>query len=255
LALILLASPTNAYCFSLWPVKGPHRLFIGPEVYFTKRDKEGGSKQDGWMYGGEVRYERRPYGGFYWCLEGYLATGEINGKTASDRKLKSDLTDREIEGLLGYSFCLKSLKRLTIIPFGGYGYFDCKNDFKKPSPITCKYCDHFQYAVAGLEASFFPKTCLECGVKLKIEFMMEGKSEVRNDPEFDQVTLLIENENQWVIELPFRYYSCWKNKKIAAIFSPFYRCRHFGGRMNWPFDYIDTKFHNYGASFLLNIIF
>lgn len=234
---------------------GPHRLFIGPEAYYSKRTKEGGSHQNGWLYGGHGTFERRKHGGFYYAVDGYYATGEMKGKTAAGRTLKSEITDQEIEGRLGYSLCLKRLKKMNLIPYGVYGKFHCTNDFKKPSPLPYTFHDRYEYAGGGLDISFFPKPCLECGLNFIAKYMLDGKCKIKNDPENDAITLLIENKMQYEVDLVFRYYTCWKNKNIHAIFAPFFRYRHFGGRMNWPFDYIDTEFENYGARFLLNIFF
>ena len=37
--------------------------------------------------------------------------------------------------------------------------------------------------------------------------------------------------------------------------TPFYRFRHFGGRPNFPFDYIDTKFQLYGVQATVGLSF
>lgn len=244
-----------AECLNLETIKRQHRLFIGPEVYYSKRTKEGGAHQDGWLYGGHGTFERRKHGGLYYAIDGYYATGDMKGKTAAGKTLKSEITDREIEGRLGYSLCIKSWKKLNIIPYGTYGDFYCTNDFKKPSPLPCTYHEHYQYAGGGLDVSFFPAPCLECGVNAAAKYMLNGKCKIKDDPDYDDLNLIIESKLQYEIDLNFRYFTVWKNKPINALFTPFYRYRHFGGRMNWPFDYIDTKFKNYGARILLNIIF
>jgi len=240
---------------SLWSTSGPHRLYIGPEFYHAKRTKDSGSKQTGWLWGGRGLYERRRHAGFYWAADAYYACGEISGKTASGSSLLSKLRDSEIEGRLGYAFCVKKDAKLTMIPYGGYGYFYSKNAFKKPSPLPYDLDICFEYGLLGAEASFFPFPCLECGLNFKAKYMLEGKSKVKDDPDFDNFTQEIESQIQYEADLPFRYYSCLCNKQFIAVFAPFYRYRHFGGKVNWPFDFIDTKYSIYGARLLISIFF
>lgn len=255
LIFLCISKPTRVESYCLQPIKGPHRVFLGPELYHTKRTKKGGSEQTGWLFGGHGNYERKRHNYLYWSLDGYYAYGELNGETPSGKTLKSDITDRQIEGRLGYAFCLKNWKKFTLIPYGGYGYFDSRNDFKKPSPRQCEYFNHFYYGAAGFEASFYPFPCFEFGINFKASFMNEGKCKLKGDPDSGDVTLLIENKTQYEVDLPLRYYACWCDRNIVAIFSPFYRFRHYGGRVNWPYDFIDTKFQIYGAKILLNIVF
>jgi hypothetical protein len=255
LVVLLIFLPDQAESFTLWPVTGPHRLFIGPEFYYAQRTREGGSKQTGWLYGGHATFERRKHCGLYYAIDAYYAIGNLKGKTASGSTLKSEICEREIEGRLGYSLTFNKTKKYTLIPYCGYGDFYSSNDFKRPSPIIYEDQIRFQYGVAGFDASFFPSQYLECGINFNAKYMIEGKCKVKDDPDFDDINQIIESKIQYEVDLPFRYYTCWKNRRIVAIIAPFYRFQHYGGRMNWPFDFIDTKFSIYGAKLQVNVIF
>ena len=86
------------YCFD----NSIHRLDVGPEIYYLKRKKEGGSYQSGVLYGGRATFERNKVPGIYYALDAYAAYGRINGKTSSGKKLKSKILDSEFQGFLGY---------------------------------------------------------------------------------------------------------------------------------------------------------
>ncbi|NGX42953.1 MAG: hypothetical protein K940chlam7_01242 [Chlamydiae bacterium] len=253
LITILTSTELNALCPNY--AKSRHSLYIGPEVYYLKRKKEGGSEQSGWLFGGSALYERRRATGFYWALDGYAAHGQIAGKTPSGKRLKSDLTDVQIDGRLGYSFCFHKCNKLTFIPYGGYGYLYSKNDFKKPSPIPCEFHNRIHYALAGFITSIRLTPCFDAEVNFTAKFMVEGKSKVKGDPQYDDVTTAMGNKNQYEVEIPLQYKTCLWGRNIIARFVPFYRFRHYGGSFNYPFDFIDTKFHTYGATLFIRLCF
>lgn len=255
LLLFLFFHALHGTCSAVALLDGPHFLFVGPEVYYAKRTKEGGSRQSGWLYGGHATYERRKPRSLYFCLDGYYASGDLNGATSSSRTLKSTLTDKEIEGRIGYAFCWDLWRRVTWIPYGGYGFFQGANHFKKPSPIVCNYRNSLEYACAGLDVSWRTHSCWEWGCDFTAKFVLEGKCKITRDPDYDTVHLMIENEMQYEFDLPIRYHTCWNKKNLTFQFTPFYRYRHYGGRMNWPFDFLDTQFQMYGARLMLNVIF
>jgi len=252
--LLFFYPAAETECFSIWP-KGPHRIYLGPDSFHLKRTKKGGAKQKGWLNGVYGAYERRPHGGVYTIFDGYYAQGSLKGETAAGNTLKSKMTDKKIEGRLGYSFCIQSWKKLTLIPYGGYGYSNCKNAFKAPSPLTNTYTEYFNYASAGFEISFSPCNALECGLNFNTDFMIEGKSKIEDDVDDETFRLLIENKNQYEIDLLFRYYTHYNEKAFTIIASPFYQQRHYGGMKNFPFDFIDTKFQIFGIRLLINLCF
>ncbi len=233
----------------------PHAFSLGPEVYYLKRTKEGGSWQDGWLYGVSGTYERWPCKGFYWAADGYWATGEIEGKTASGNRLKSTLTQSQIEGRLGYSYCFNCCKSLFLAGYGAYGYFSNENSFKKPSPIPCTFNDNFDYGALGILTQWHFRECWSAGLHFKALFMNESKCNVTDDPDYQNLTQIIGCENQYELYLPLTYSFCWNGFRAETILSPFYRYRHFGFQENFPFDYFDTTYHIYGAKLTLQVVF
>lgn len=241
----------KSFALNLNILKEPQIVYLGPEVYYLKRTKEGGSKQDGWMFGGRVLYERRKSCGFYWAVNGLYAYGNINGKTSSGRILKSTLTEAEIEGRLGYTFCFKFCSSFSFTPYGGYGRYYCKNDFKHPSPLTCTYRDSFDYGIGGFIATKRFNPNFETSLDFSFKQMFTGKSSISHDPEYGHVCLKIRNEIQYEVAVPVIYTTCWKNRVLKLYAAPFYRYRHFGGLLNFPFDFIDTEFRSYGLRFMV----
>jgi len=253
--VILIFGIETLYGFSLLSNCGGHRLLLGPEVYYAKRTKKGGSKQTGWMYGGRLRYERLCPWSFYWAVDGLYAYGCVDGKTGSGSKIKSDLTDAQIEGRLGYTVIFQCLRNLMITLYGGYGYFHGKNCFIDPSPIELRFHNHFQYGAGGILTSVCLSDCLEAGIDFKAKSPFDAKSKVTNDPVYDSVTLNMNNKLQYEVDIPVRYTTCWCDRRIELSFVPFYRFRHYGGMPNFPFDFVDTKFHLYGGRILLDLTF
>ena len=232
--------------FSFCPTRDLGTVYIGPEVYHLHRSKKGGSWQSGWLYGGRSLYERRIPFGLYWALEGYYAYGHITGKSSSGRCLKSHLTESEIEGRIGASLCFKICPRVSITPYGGYGVYDNKNDFKHPSPIPCKFHDRIDYAAAGGILTLRLKPCLEASIDFKVRYMLNGKSYVSHDPDQENTNLKMNNEFQYDVAVPIIYQTCWKNRTLKIYTAPFYRFRHFGGMFNFPYDFVETKLKSYG---------
>src|SRR5690242_19205652 len=118
---LIFAIPLQAFQFTA--LEGPYYLSVGPEMYYSLRNKEGGSKQSGFLYGAHFTFERRAPCKFYWGLDGYIARGTMWGHTGSGAKLKSTLTDTQFEGTLGYTFHKRMNHCLSFTPFVGYGYF------------------------------------------------------------------------------------------------------------------------------------
>lgn len=236
-------------------IRGPHLFSAGPEVYRITREKKGGSAQDGWMIGIHGTYERLHHYGFYWAIDGYWAKGNIEGETRSGKILKSDLTDRQIEGRFGYSLCFPICQKLRFVPYGGYGSFNSINKFKKPSPIPFKSETNFDYWLGGIITLYDISSCWDMGINLKYKYPLEPKSKISDDPDYDDMKLHIGTEIHYEIEVPFRYYHCWRGKNASVSFTPFYRFRHYGEQENSPFDSIDTRFHIAGARCLFQVIF
>jgi hypothetical protein len=248
---LLLLVLINGNLLAFWPFNESPEVFIGPEIYHLKRTREGGSSQSGWLYGGRALYERRKSFGFYWAADGYYASGTITGKNSLHNTLKSRLTEAEAEGRLGFSLCIRACPKFTFTPYGGYGGYYCKNDFKHPSPFTYTFRDSFEYALGGFITSIRFNPCLEACVDFKVKYMLNGISHISHDPDNDHISLKINDQLQYELAIPIGYSYCWRGRLVKIYAAPFYRFRHFGGMLNYPFDFLDTKFRSYGGRILI----
>jgi hypothetical protein len=229
-----------------------HKLSVGPEIYHLQRIREGGTKQDGWLYGVRASYDRIKRYKFYWGVEGHWAQGTLHGHNGAGDKLKSTFTDEQIEGRLGYTFQAKCLYQPAITPFAGYGYFRDTNKFKNPSPLTVKFVTTYRYAVYGFLSSIAPADSWNVGLNFKGWSMIHARAKVQDDPDEDDVTMLIgEKKLNYRIEVPVLYRYCCCNEHLEVGVVPFYEFRHYGRRENYPFDFADTKFKLWGVTFEL----
>lgn len=224
---------------------GDFRCSVGPEIYFCERNKEGGSHQKGAMYGGRLTLESFCFHSIYLAADAFVACGELKGKNKNGRPLVSKLTDQIYEGRLGY---LLPRSNSYIVPFIGYGYFHEKNSYRPPSRLPCTYDDTFNYSLVGFLSGFYFTPLLSVGLNFETKFMTDGKSKVTKDPDFDDITMSMNNELQARVEIPLIYFLC---QHLQLQLVPFYEFRHFGGREDFPFDFIDTKFHLIGLRFAL----
>lgn len=224
-----------------------HRVGIGPSVYHLRRDRDGGSSQDGYLGGISIYYERiKPYG-FYWSFEGSLAQGSIYGRSGGGSPLESVKRDTEVEGHLGYAFYPWGV---FLTPFVGAGYFNGLNDFVSPSPMTIQYHNRFRYISLGLQGERCVSEKASLGFRIAIKYMTEGKSRISQDPMFEDAHLIVENRFQWYLDFPITIK--WRAKKHLALkIAPLLRWRHYGGRENFPFDFYETDFRLIGINFFM----
>jgi hypothetical protein len=221
-------------------------------VYGLVRTKEGGTRQTGTLGGVQVCFERWQVNSIYWAVEGYCAAGRIRGRTGRGTEIVSRLTEKEIEGRLGFNFPLRS-GRFQIVPYISAGQYKMENKFLDPSPIPATFEDHFDFVGCGFIAVCQVTPTLTVGCHFKSQYMMNGWDEMTDDPEEPDAQSRIQSEWQYGWELPITQnlgYSDWALQLI-----PFYRYRHFGGMESFPFDFIDTKFNSYGARLMLMRVF
>lgn len=227
----------------------PYQMYIGEESYFFWRDRDGGTKQDGRIDGVRVGADRIKRYSLYLGADYLYANGRLDGKSASGSPLHSWLTDEIFEARIGYTL-QKNARESSgcpfFIPFLGWGTFKEINDFHPPSPLPCKYTDTFNFFVAGFLSGVNITPLLSMGINFKVRFMQDAESKVSNDPLYDDVTLKVEDETLYRLEVPFTYSPCNSFLGIAGQIAPFYEFRHFGGREGYPFNFRDTKFHLLG---------
>lgn len=230
-------------CCSL-SLKG-HRLLIGPEFYHVHRNREGGSKQNGWLGGGRFTYDYLRRHTLYWAVEGAIARGTLHGKSKLFKQ-ESNMRDRSIEGRVGYTFRIRKACKLMLTPFVGGGYLIEDNDFRNPSPLHLHFKTSYSYATAGLLSSINLGCQWKVGLTVKLRFLFDPTCKISHDPEFRDITLKIANDNlQYRLELPITYNYC---HGISFAATPFYENRIYGRQIGYPFDYLQTRLYNYGVT-------
>jgi hypothetical protein len=234
---------------------GCHRLFLGPDVpIHMDRTRASGSRQHGYLYGAEGGYERSKRFGFYWGARGYYAKGNLHGRDPRGNKIESRQTEGELEGRFGYTLGWRCFLEPSITPFIAYGYLRDINDFAPPSPMAiCSRCS-FQYPAVGFLSSI---SCagVSIGFMGKLIYLTSGKCRVSEDPKYDDVTIQVNDELSYRLELPVSYAFCnWHHSfRMSAV--PFWWYRHYGGREGWPFDYVDTRIQIWGLRLMLSTFF
>ena len=219
------------------------------------RERKGGTEQNGMMKGMRLTYDRIKPAAWYVGADIFTAEGPLQGHNARGRTLNSTIKDTIYEGRLGFTLCHGGPRRTFITPFGGYGYFRETNKFRDPSPIPYTFVETFNYIAVGFLSGVNFTPLLSMGVNFKVEFMLNGKSHVKDDPLQEPINLKFKNEINTRLEIPLIYrFSAWK-RRFSAIVAPFYEFRHFGGQQGFPFDYIDTKFYLIGARASLGFAF
>jgi hypothetical protein len=223
---------------------------IGPEYYHVQRKRKGGTSQCGDAWGARYNYDRIKRYKLYWGLQAFYGTGQLDGKSGSGDKTRSQLTDKQIEGYVGYTFACKNPPYFALIPFAGGGYFQETNNFRHPTPIHLRFKTYFPYATFGFLSSLRINPCWSVGFNLRIRTPWNTKCKVTNDPQFDEITLLVGDRFHYRLELPIVYFGpLWYNLRLGIM--PFYEYRAYGGRENYPFDFFKTTFKIYGINLQL----
>lgn len=226
--------------------RGIH-LFLGPEIYYVKRIKEGGAKQTGALYGVRGGYERVKRYKFYYALDGLYSRGMLCGKV-NGKHIKSELTNSTLETRFGYTFQAKCKPQFSLTPFLGVGYLSEYNRYVHPSPIKIHFSNQFLYIPVGFLSSFYLANRLQLGLNFTARFYWDANQKVTHDPEFSDQRQCFDEHIQYRIELPITYDFYLNQHCLAMRLTPFYEYRHYGHRANYPHDFLDTKFKFYGAN-------
>lgn len=228
--------------------------FIGPEIYYLKREKEGGAKQDGPLYGVRIGYDRVQRYKMYWGIDALWAKGTLCGHVGEE-KLKSEFTDINAESRIGFTFQCLNWRCASFTPFTGLGFFWEINNYKKPSPLLINFTNDFSYCPFGFLSQIFITPNWTIGLNAKGRYVLEGKQKVTNDPKYGKLTQQFQERLQYRIELPITYFFCWKTSSLAVRIVPFYDYREYGHRANFPFDFLETKLRFYGATLKMLYLF
>lgn len=209
------------------------------------------------MYGGRAVCEHFRGNNLYFAADGYWAYGKLEGHNADSQAITSYKSDAEVEGRLGYTFMKDLCTYFWVTPFLGGGYFVGSNRFVRPSPMEFESNTRFPYIALGFLSRVQLTDCFYFGLNFKTKYSVGAKTKITNDPdpEVDNSELIIEDKFFYEVELPLIYNWLWKCKRVECSFVPFYRFRHYGGHENHPFDFIDTKFHMYGARLMFSYPF
>lgn len=238
-------------------IRGPHRVGVGPEIYFMQRRKDGGSSLRGFMFGARANYDRIRRSSLYWGADAQWAVGTLCGHNADHDELRSRKRDSEIEGRLGYTWKRKLGCNFWLTPFAGAGYFEGTNRFMHPSPLEYKITNTMPYLVGGFLWRSDVKSFFSVGLNFKCKYSVGARSHITNDPnpEVNNERLIIEDKISYNVDIPLYFDFCCGGRKLEVTFTPFYHFRHYGAHENHPFDFIDTRFHMYGARLMFNYIF
>jgi hypothetical protein len=245
-------------------------LALGPEIYHVTRTRSG-VDQTGTLYGGRLTYERLKPWGFYLAFDGLYAKGTLRGSSEfviedefGDEPpeifvdhLRSTLTDFNVEGRIGFTVQFPILFQPTITPFVGYGYFEETLKFHFPTPIEAKYTTYYDYFALGFLSKIYQYQYMTTGFNFKIRYSWNTRCEVTDDPEpeFNDQVMLVDDDYSYRFELPIVVQPCSCTDRISISLTPFYEHRHYGGRENFPADFLDTTLKIYGANLQLIINF
>lgn len=225
-----------------------NQLYIGPEIYHVERKREGGTTQTGMIYGVRAGYDHIRRYTFYLGFETLYGKGRLHGTSPAGNRLKSIFRDGYVEGRFGYTFQQKCGYRFAFTPYIGGGYAKECNNFIKPSPLTIHMEMKYKYFCGGFLSKMSWTPHFDMGMNFKVKYTFEPQNSVSNDSKFDESDMLVKEEFQYRGELPLTYHWC-QEWQISLV--PFYEFRHYGGHVNYPFDFFDTKLNIYGATLKL----
>ena len=245
--LFFTLSANGSLMATQWVKSYALSAYAGPEIYDVQRTKEGGTKQSGVLYGVRGGYEHICRYKLYWGIEGLWAKGVLEGKN-QDIRLKSELTDANIEARIGYTFQCKSWRCASLTPYFGGGYFWEMNNYMHPSPLHVHFTNTFSYIPVGFLSQIYITPHWSIGLNFKARFLVESEVRVSHDPDHENQTQNYEDEVQYRVELPITYFLCWKQHSLAVNIVPFYEYRPYGHRANFPFDFLETKLNLYGVT-------
>lgn len=231
-----------------WWVRG-NMVTLAPEYYYVKRTRKGGTSQTGNAGGIRLSYDYIKRYNFYLGGQFFYGRGTLTGRSGNGAKIKSELTDKQIEGYIGYTFEYKYFPNFSLTPFVGGGYFTETNNFKHPSPLQVKMRMHSRYAAFGFLSSAMLTPYLSAGLNLRIRGLWEARNKIIGDEDFDTINQYVEDKFHYRVELPFVYCCAFLCDHVYLGLMPFYEFRHYGGKENYPFDFFDTKYKIYGADF------
>jgi len=224
-----------------------HIFSAGAEACHMTRLRAGGAHQSGYLNGVRMSYDHLADSWLYFGGDYFTGQAHMEGKSASQTPIVSVLKDVIAEGRVGYIKHTKTPPKAFFALFSGYGLFHEVNAFCDPSPLTVTFTDTFSYLPVGLLSGMELFSMFTIGLNIKAMFMINGMSDVTDDPIGGGGTLLMNNEWNSRFELPITFSPPQTFLHLFFGFVPFAEFRHFGGREGFPFDFLDTKFQLIGG--------
>lgn len=229
---------------------------LGPESYWVTRTKAGGTRQTGILWGARATFERLKRYGWYVGADILCATGTLDGKSgAENNKIRSTLTDTNVEGRFGYTLQHKSNCGFSFTPFFGIGYFRETNNFSHPTPIPVHFRNTFSYIPLGFLSHAYLNSAFGLGLNFKVRYLFQHNNKVTHDPDHKSLNIHYQENLQYRVELPLTYDQCFYHRLWRINFVPFYEYRNYGQLANYPFDFIETKLQMYGAYLQFTLLF
>jgi hypothetical protein len=227
---------------------GPHIFSAAPEICYNERERTN-SKISGYTFGGTLQYERMYKNSLYAHLHGSYLSGTLNGSTTTGLPLASNYFEKEWQGRLGYTFSFFS-NSLWLTPYAGYGTLITTNQFKDPTPLHFCFTDRTDYYALGLNFSTHLKNSFFLKADFNYKKVDEGACDIKNDPIYDHVDLVIGETQFFYGELAVYYSPLCKGQSYEI--SLYYNRRDYGGKENFPLDFIQTRYNIHGLKLLFN---
>lgn len=238
---IILSSLIGAEC--TYEVS-PHAIYVGPTASHTHRTRKGGAWQSGELLGVQMRYDKVARSKIYWGADLSYAEGLLRGRSSADDRVKSRFIDEWIEGRVGYTFSRKWCFEWSLSPFLGIGYGLEKNRFVVPTPLLLHSKIRYIYVPLGFLGKMRFNDKWDIALQFTAKINANVKNYISHDPDFDDSTLQVDPKVGYRVEVPLNYNY---NSRWFFSISPYYESRHYGGKVNFPFDFVGTKLSTYGA--------
>jgi hypothetical protein len=111
----------------------------------------------------------------------------------------------------------------------------------------------YPYLAFGFVSSIMLFKTFSVGLNFEGRAAYQTLCKVTNDPDFDNCSMCVGDRFNYRVELPLVYRLAFLHETFEIGAVPFYEYRHYGGRMNYPFDFLDTRVNCYGINLQFNI--
>jgi hypothetical protein len=228
----------------------PHRVFIGPEVFYRNYNEERitpdfKSFEYGFLYGVKLQYDYVKRNSIYFGADFRYDRGQTSysgglqdaaGNLLAPYNSKTNNEFINLEGRLGYTFKADKVGRLLLTPFVGYGYQQWNRNLTGDGEIpgfgpfqTTAFSEDYSwsYLAGGLRAEYRPSRRFTVGMNFKLMGMVNGNLDLQLLGQSE--TLDLGERIQAEVEFPVTYHIVERPKSsIDVRFTPFYRSQNIG---------------------------